>query len=379
MILNTKLFQESANKILIAAELDKTAANLEIVTKDRILYLNVTNKEYYVSVKYNIDTDEEFRAVVDASLFLSLVSGISAETFEIVIKDNYILVKAGKSNYKLAMIYENDEIMTLPVLRLSNKTVEMPIEKNILHSILNINSKEIAKAKKALVRSEAQTLCYIDQNGAFTFTDSACLNSFTLAKPIKLLVNDRIIKLFKLFSSDPRLSFGYDLGTNGTTKAKLVLETDNIYVAALINCEDRLLDRIQKPYNATKRYFAATYPSNFVVSTNVLSAAISRLMLFSKNSGESTTQVIPGTFVFKGDEIIIQDSQHNTEIVVIENEDSYLVDNYSMTLNLIDLKTILDSYKNEHVTINCGNSQAVVVTRQNISHLLPEMISTGKN
>ena len=379
MILNTKLFQESANKILIAAELDKTAANLEIVTKDNVLYLNVTNKEYYVSVKYNIETSEDFRAVVDASLFLNLIYGISSETFEIIIKDNYILVKAGKSNYKLAMIYENDEIMTLPVLKLLNKTVEMTVDKDILHSILNINSKEIAKAKKALVRSEAQTLCYIDQNGAFTFTDSACLNSFTLEKPIKLLVNDRIIKLFKLFNINPTLSFGYDLATNGTTKAKLVLETENIYLAALINCEDRLLDRIQKPYNATKRYFAATYPSNFVISTNVLSAAIARLMLFSKNSGESTAQVIPATFVFKGDEIIIQDKQNNTEIVVVENEDSYLVDNYSMTLNLIDLKTILDSYKNEHVTINCGNSQAVVITKQNISHLLPEMLSASRD
>lgn len=379
MILNTKLFQESANKILIAAELDKTAANLEIVTKDNVLYLNVTNKEYYVSVKYNIEASEDFRAVVDASLFLNLIYGISSETFEIIIKDNYILVKAGKSNYKLAMIYENDEIMTLPVLKLLNKTVEMIVDKDILHSILNINSKEIAKAKKALVRSEAQTLCYIDQNGAFTFTDSACLNSFTLEKPIKLLVNDRIIKLFKLFNTNPTLSFGYDLATNGTTKAKLVLETENIYLAALINCEDRLLDRIQKPYNATKRYFAATYPSNFVISTNVLSAAIARLMLFSKNSGESTAQVIPATFVFKGDEIIIQDKQNNTEIVVVENEDSYLVDNYSMTLNLIDLKTILDSYKNEHVTINCGTSQAVVITKQNISHLLPEMLSASRD
>ena len=137
MILNTKLFQESANKILIAAELDKTAANLEIVTKDNILYLNVTNKEYYVSVKYNIETSEDFRAVVDASLFLNLIYGISSETFEIIIKDNYILVKAGKSNYKLAMIYENDEIMTLPVLRLLNKTVEMTVDKDILHSILS--------------------------------------------------------------------------------------------------------------------------------------------------------------------------------------------------------------------------------------------------
>ena len=90
MIIKTKEFKEAANKILLAAEIDKSAANLEIVTKENTLFLNVTNKEYYVSVKFPIESTEELRAVVDASLFLNLISGISTETFEIKLDGNTV-------------------------------------------------------------------------------------------------------------------------------------------------------------------------------------------------------------------------------------------------------------------------------------------------
>lgn len=49
---------------------------------------------------------EDFNAVVDASLFLNLIAGITTDTFNLSIKGNTVVVKAGKSTYKLNMIYE---------------------------------------------------------------------------------------------------------------------------------------------------------------------------------------------------------------------------------------------------------------------------------
>jgi DNA polymerase III sliding clamp (beta) subunit (PCNA family) len=86
MILKTKTFQEAAKTILMAV--DNNAANIELVVKENNLYLNVTNKEYYVSIKQELEQPETFNAVVDASLFLSLIAGISTEEFELKIKDN---------------------------------------------------------------------------------------------------------------------------------------------------------------------------------------------------------------------------------------------------------------------------------------------------
>ena len=39
------------------------------------------------------------------------------------IKDNTVVLGSGKSKYKVAMIYENESLMTLPVIAIQNKTV----------------------------------------------------------------------------------------------------------------------------------------------------------------------------------------------------------------------------------------------------------------
>ena len=216
MILKTKTFQEAANKILVAVGLDRANANLELAAKDNNLFLRVTNREQYAAVRFELEQPTEFRAVVDATLFLNLISGINTEEFELNISDTNINVKAGKSSYKLAMIYENDKLLELPVIKLepSEVTVSMSIAHDILMSILNVNAREIQKAKKLDV-NELQRYYYIDETGCFTFTTGACVNAFTLEKPIKLLLTDKVVKLFKLFNSDVWMTYGYNVNSDG--------------------------------------------------------------------------------------------------------------------------------------------------------------------
>ena len=42
---------------------------------------------------------------------------------------------------------------------------------------------------------------YVDNEGAITFTSGACVTKFDLAGDIKLLFNQRLVKLFKLFKN----------------------------------------------------------------------------------------------------------------------------------------------------------------------------------
>lgn len=375
MILKTKEFQEAANKILFAAGLDQSAANLELFVNETYLYLNVTNKEYYVSVKFAIENPEDFRAVVDASLFLNLIAGISTDTFELVIDGNAIKVKSGKSNYKLPMIFENSELMVLPVIKLGNKTVEMDVENDILQSILTVNSKEVQKGKKLDVK-EIMKLYYIDETGCFTFTTGSCLNRFTLEKPIKLLLNDRIVKLFKLFTEDKvHLSFGYDPEAGGVSRPKAIFQAANVYVAARINCDDALIHKIQGPCEATKNFVNEAYANNIVVSTAALAEAISRISLFAKFNKNTPNKVnmssIIATVTASPDELTIVDDQTNVEVVPIDN--SSVVDTtYVLKVNLSDIKMVLDSCKQDHLTMNYGNKRSVVLNRGPISNLIPE-------
>ena len=375
MIIKTKDFKEAANKILLAADLDTNAANLELVARNSSLYLNVTNKEYYVSVKFPLETEETFRAVVDASLFLSLISGFTTETFSLDIKDNTVILGAGKSKYKVAMIYENENLMVLPVIAIQNKTVEMTISNDILMSILNVNSKELLKAKYLNV-SELNKLYYIDKAGCFTFTNGSCLNAFSLEKPVKLLLNDRIVRLFKLFKDDVQFSLGMDPIANGNIQTKIVMQTADTYLAAIITCDDTLIARVQQPCEATKRYLSESYDHKLVLSTADLSAAISRLMSFTKNSKARSEKVnmayLPTVMSIENGELVIKDKFENYETVTIANE-SYSTGDYEMCVNLYDIKLVLDSCQTDHITLNCGNHRSIIITRGPVANLIPEV------
>ena len=374
MILKTKQFQEAANKILLAVGVDRSAANLELAAHGNALYLRVTNREYFVAVKFELENQTEFRAVVDANLFLNLISGINTEEFELNIKDTYVAVKAGKSSYKLAMIYDNDELMKLPVIKLETDqtTIQMPVANDILMSILNVNGKEIQKAKKLDV-NELQRYYYVDETGCFTFTTGACVNSFTLEKPIKLLLTDRAVKLFKLFSTDVWMSYGHIANTDGTAQPVVTFQTDEVYVASRLLNDETCVQKIKAPCEAMKNLIKEPYDHNLVLSASDLSAAIARLLMFYKNSSaKADLSFVPATVEFTSTDLTITDiSGDNKEAVTVENG-SATTGCYTMGVNLIDLKAVLDSCKNEHITMNCGNHKSIIINRGTISNVIAE-------
>ncbi len=374
MILKTKQFQEAANKILLAVGVDRTAANLELAAKDTILALRVTNREYYVAVTFALEQPTEFRAVVDANLFLNLISGISTEEFSLTVSDNVVVVKAGKSSYKLAMIYENADLLKLPVIKLDPEqvTVNMPVSYDILMSILNVNGKEVQKAKKLDV-NELQRYYYVDETGCFTFTTGACVNTFTLDTPIKLLLTDKVVKLFKLFSGDVYLSYGHSVNADGSLQPIVVFQTADVYVATRLLTDETCIHRVKAPCEAMKNLIKEVYDHSLVLSASDLSAAISRLLMFHKNSNAKVdTSFIPATVSFTDTELTIADaSGDNTEAITIENG-STTPGGYAMGVNLIDLKSVLDSCKNEHITVNCGNHKSIIINRGTISNVIAE-------
>lgn len=369
MLISTKEFKGVASAILIAV--DENAANLELLAKGDVLRLSVTNREYYVSKLFHLAEPTDFHAVVDAHVFLGLISSITSESFDLTAKDGVVFIKAGKSKYKTPMIYENESLAALPFITVKNATVSMNISKEVLQSILNVNSKELLKVKNIDV-NPLQKLYYIDETGCFTFTTGATLNKFALEKPIKLLLNDRVVKLFKLFESDATLTYGADASADGSVQTKVVFSTPDTYVAAIVNSDDVLLNDVQRPCAATKSYIEDTYANHLVVSSNELSAAVNRLMQFTKNAlSNQNMRNVPAKVSLSDAEMTITDNLDNSEAISIE-AGSYVDSTYTMIINLADLKLVLDSCKNEHLTINCGNHRSIIINRGQITNLLPE-------
>ena len=371
MIIKKEKFQEICSTILAAtdsAEISTLTETLELKVENKVLYLNVTNGEYYASVKFDLESDEQFHAAVNANLFLKLIAAVTTEDIELQAMNNYVLVKAN-GTYKIPMIFDGDKLLSLPKIEINNRTVSMKVSGNVLESILNYNSKELLRGT---VSRPVQKMFYVDETGCITFTTGACVNNFTLEKPVKVLFNNRLVKLFKLFKNDMvDFSLGYDSISEELVQTKVEFKTNKITLTAVTGCNNELLNSV--PVNAIRGRAAATYDNNVVLNKEELLASINRLLLFSAGYGSVKNLKPYSLFECKDDTMTIYDSnKENKEVIKFKN-DTKIDAEYSMTLDLSDLKLILDTITEEYVTLSFGNHQAVVVKRTNISNVVPEV------
>lgn len=370
MVFSTKEFKEVCSTILSAIdsnEISTLTETLELKTEGKKLFLNVTNGEYFASVTFDLDHEEDFRASVNANLFLKLISAVTTDTISLEVKDNYVQMKANGS-YKIPLIFEDSKLLALPEINIENVTCSMKISGDILESILNYNSKELLRGT---ISKPVQKMYYVDETGCITFTTGACVNKFTLEKPIKILFNNRLVKLFKLFKNQMvDFDLGYDAVSESIIQTKVKLSTANISLTAITGCDDQLINSV--PVNAIRNRAEAEYEHNVVLSKEELSQAINRLLLFSAGYGGSKNLKPYSLFKCSNDCFMVYDSgKDNVEKVMFKNDTS-VSDEYEMLLDLSDLKMVLDTITEEYVTMSFGNHSAIVLKRGSIYNVIPE-------
>jgi hypothetical protein len=400
MIINTKNFKNCCSKILAAtdtSEISTLTETLELKTIGRILYLNVTNREYYVSVKFPLDHDEEFHATVNANMFLKLISQTTTEDIELAIVDNVLNVKANGS-YQFPLIYDKDKLLELPEIIINNKTVEMGIDSDVLDSIAQYNSKELNKGS---VARPVQKMYYIDEQGCITFTTGACVNSFSLEKPVKILLSNKIVKLFKLFkgatvhdvikateseeitkkvqenyqNSLIHFTLGYDALSDDIMQTKVSFETNDVALTAIIACDDVLLNSV--PASAIRARANNNYPYSVTINKEALLGAIGRLLLFTNDKKIRAY----GEFEFNSESVVIRDiKKDNSETIKYDNVTNiYDGNSYKLFLDLMDFQVTLESCIEDDINLSFGDGKAVVLTRKNIKNIIPEMRAVETN
>ena len=374
MILKTKKLQEVCSKILPAvesSELSSILDTLQLKTVDKVLCLSVTNKEYFVEVKLDITDEVDFHATVSANLFLKLVSQLTAEDIELTVSDNVLNVKANGS-YKIPLIFEGDNLMELPVISISNVVKEFDIPSGILNSILNYNTKEL---DKGTISRPIQKFFYVDEEGAITFTTGACVNRFELAEPVKILLNKRLVKLFKLFQDcSVHFKLAYDAveGSSDIIQTKVQFAASDIVITSILSCDDSMLSQI--PVNAIRGRADNIYPYSVVLSKNDLMATLGRLMLFTSSSSEiDLKQNI--MFVFGPDNVTVSDIKgDNKEVLKYLNKESGIVEEYKANLDTMDLKLTLDTCVEPSITLSFGDGNAFILSRGSIKNVIPEVV-----
>ena len=371
MIIRTEKLQPACSKLLPAVDSNAIAEItdvLELKASGKILYINVTNREYFAQVKIELDDVVDFHATVSANLFLRLVSQITTETVELNVAETTLKMKANGS-YDIPLIFDNDKLMELPAIEINNVTTELTVESDILQSILNYNSKELMKD---LILQPVQKMYYVDQEGCITFTTGACVNNFQLEQPIKVLLNQRLVKLFKLFNSGKvKVTLGHDAISDTIIQTKIKFENDIVCLTAILSCDDDLVNKV--PAAAIRGRANKNYPYNVSFSKAELNETINRLLLFSSTSALNRIKS-DSRFVFEYNYVSIYDvTSANVERVFYKTGVLPEGEQYIATFDLNDLKHALDSSEDDFVTFGFGDHAALVISSKSVRHVVPEV------
>lgn len=374
MILRTEELKDVCNKILPAVDGDGTISTetLQLQVEQNTFKISVTNREYFVTVCLPIERDVPFNATVFANMFLKLISQITTDTIELITDETTLLVK-GNGTYRLPMIFEDDKLLKLTKINIDNPTINMQLRGEILNSILQYNSKELLKIKDINTIRPIQRYYYVDDQGAITFTTGACVNNFKLEKPIKVLLNNKVVKLFKLFDEDDiiDLSLGHTVLEDGITQTRIKFESNKVSISAILLSDDAMIRLVP----VTQIRDRANHEHNHSVCFNKdeLLRAINRFLLLANAQLDVNKFVAKLEFGVSG--VTIRDgvSSYN-ELVYYVADTPTLNEPYKAMLNLNELKLCVEAHNGNTVTLNFGDHQAFVLSRGKIKNVLSEII-----
>lgn len=351
-----------------SSELSQITETLELVGEGTTLYMSVTNKEYYVRVAIDVAEELTFRATVNATLFLRLISQITTDTVEFSIVNNALVI-VGNGKYKLPLIYEGEELLHLPEIALDNVTAEFDIPYDILSSIMVSNGKQLSLGT---ITRPVQKFFYVDEKGALTFTSGACVNKFTLAQPVKMLLNQRLVKLFKLFKgANVHFRMSQDKLSEGIEQTRVGFQAGNVLVTAALFCDSSMMDSV--PVAAIRSRAENEYEFGVQLNQSDLIETLSRLSLFTGKDLSAYMYVD-----FCGDHVEFADSKReNKECLNYKILAPELDAGYSAILDLVEIKAVIEACDTEFVSLKFGDHQAILVCNDNITNVVPEIHSVA--
>jgi len=376
MILKVKKFQEACKKILGAVDTDSELKGvvgaydtLEVCASNNKLQLNVGNGEYYASVSLDYTIDEEFRAVIDAKVFVTLISKLTTEDVELVMSANTLIVKADKGIYKFPLKCDDKGMVVLSKIEVSKPSVEMIIENSKLQSMLDFNSKEFSKGA---ISNPVQRLYYLDEEGCLTFTNgTACINSFPLTKPVQVILSQKVVKLFKLFDTeDVKFILGHE-EVGGMIQTRVKFESGNVSISYLSLNDQSYIAKF--PTKSIRGMANKAYSYSVSMETKEFISALDRLLLFDDTNNLNRGV---GIFEFGNMGITIYDSRKsNQEFVAYHSVNALPTEIVTINLGLAELKSSLENSEEEFLVFNFGTQdKAIVLANGNIKNVIARKV-----
>jgi hypothetical protein len=374
MILNVEELKNICSVILTAldsTEFSSVSETLQLNVEDNRFVLSVTNREYFVKAFLDNVEESDFFATVDATLFLKLISNTTTETVQLKLDEQKSsLIVIGDGHYKLPLIFDNEELLKLPEIEVDNITTEFDIDSAILRSISTYNTKQLSVG---VISRPVQKMFYVDEQGAVTFTSGACVNTFTLPSQVKLLLNQRLVKLFKLFKAgNVHFSLGHETVGDDLIQDRVKFNNSNIEIRAILFVDPGMIESV--PVSAIRGIANADYTHSVVIERAYLQDTLNRIGLFAKVSGGVNATA---KFSFTKDSLTVSDIKGiNKETLFYNNEITNIDEGYDVYLDLNEVVAVLDTCTEKYINIKFGDGKAVTINRGNIINILPEIVLT---
>lgn len=380
--IKTEKIKDIASKVAMGVDGDRTSPIselLEFELKDKNLTLKTTNKEYFLkTVIENItDTDEYFHATIIADTFLTLVSKTTTSEIKLDIKNN-ALVFNGNGRYLFPVVSEGEDVVKLPDIKFepNDDMIEFNIDGNTLKSIYDFNSKEL---NKEVAVDPIQKYYYMDNQGALTFVEGACINEFKVesSKSFKILLNERLVQLFKLFT-DQKVKVSILHTENGVDNNGLVtyqnrirFDIPNIQLTAIIPDSD-LVEKY--PALQIRQLANIVYPQQVNISKSSLLESLDRLSIFDKKAGGNKVDLKKcGKISFFNDHMEIESMKDgNVELVSYVNNTTS-TDDFTSYVSLSDLVKHGNISIADNIVLHFGTGDAIMMQRKNLKQVIPEL------
>lgn len=350
------------------SELSRLSDTLQIKTVNDTLVMRVSNREYVVDVKIPVGDDVVINATVNASLFLNLVNNFTTEYVDLTTDDKTLYVSAN-GDYKFPLIFDGDKLLDIPDIEFDTVTTSGTIASNVLRSIVQYNSKEIASAKGVTATNAIQNMYYVDKKGCITFANCSCVNSFVLDTSVKFLFTDKFVRLFKLFDTDDDVAFdfGFKQILDSINQTVIRFVTDKVTMTFVLANSDNLLNSV--PADSIRRIASEPQKYSVVVSKVEMLSALKRLSLFNPK----TEKKIANQITFMSDKVVLMgaDSENKEEITVFNESEPF---EYTASVFFSDIKSVLESTETDTITIGCGDKRTLIVSRNDITNIIPEVV-----
>lgn len=265
MKIKTEVLKEGLNKVkkLVGKnDIIEVSHYIEMICKDDELIMTSTDMTNFITLTLEVETDEDFQAIVEGEKLVKLVSNTTKDTITMIKKDSHVQFK-GNGTYKLEIAddFPEYEIEPEEVLFTQSEKIQYLIDKH----------KETYA--KDMDRPYLTGFHITDKVETIDGVKMAISSIKLFEEELELLVPSEFMDLLGLFDEDDELQFMIN------ENMMLVANEDNslqIY-GGLLHGLDKFPDLTQ--------FEKGSYSNYVVINSSDLKEVLKRIELFTDDSG----------------------------------------------------------------------------------------------